>query len=140
MFLVLNIRNILDNFYHYGLRFRSTPTEFIPFHTIIATGALSIFVVMAFILEKMKFNEFLSPFSAVKHVLILENTHNFQLDHGLTHQPAVLSLLHSHSHSLNSLHSFGHNFSPQINFVPASQLLTFQDHQKITIEQEERPG
>ena len=36
---------------------------------MIATGALSIFVVMAFILEKVKFNGFLSPNSAVRTFL-----------------------------------------------------------------------
>ena len=59
MFLVLNIRNIIDNFYHYGVRFQSTPGDFIPLHTIAASASLSVFVFFAFTLEKMKFNEVL---------------------------------------------------------------------------------
>lgn len=65
MFLVLNLRNIIDNFYHYGVQFKRTPGDFIPFHTLVATASLSVFVIYAFLLEKMKFNRVISYNTAV---------------------------------------------------------------------------
>ena len=59
MFLVLNIRNILDNFYKYGLIIQATPSNYIPYDTLAAIGSLFIFIVFAFLLEKMRFNKVL---------------------------------------------------------------------------------
>lgn len=72
MFLILNIRNILDNFLRYGIQFGQTPTAFVPVNYIIALGLLAIFPVIAFGIEKLKFKNILTPVIAVINLLSLE--------------------------------------------------------------------
>lgn len=44
MFLILNIRNIIDNFLGYGIRFKAAPLEFVPISSILAFSGLLVFL------------------------------------------------------------------------------------------------
>ena len=65
MFLILNIRNIIDNFLYYGFRFRAQPMDFIPPMMVLAFLGLIVFVEVAFHLEKLRFNRIIEDKNAV---------------------------------------------------------------------------
>ena len=60
MFVILNLRNIIDNFYKYGLQFHRAPDEFIELHTVAACIGTSFFPLMIYFLEKIKFRRLIS--------------------------------------------------------------------------------
>lgn len=55
MFIILNVRNIIENFRKYGIQFKQDPGDFIPIHTIFALFGLIIFPLTAFYIERIKF-------------------------------------------------------------------------------------
>jgi len=65
MFLVLNLRNIIDNFLYYGFRFRAKPLEFIPPILVIAFLGLIIFIELAYHLERLRFSRVIDDKTAV---------------------------------------------------------------------------
>lgn len=77
--MILNLRNILDNFIRYGIMFGRTPTAFVPIDYMIALFLLALFPFNAFCLEKLKFKFLLAPALVVKTALIIEISNIFQL-------------------------------------------------------------
>jgi hypothetical protein len=71
MFLVLNIRSIIDNFINYGIKFQNTPFEYLPIHFLAALALLNGFPVFAYTIEKLRFSGYLPPFLAVPVSLFL---------------------------------------------------------------------
>lgn len=65
MFLILNLRNIIENFIRYGVQFGSTPTKFIPISFMIAMAMFAIFPLISFAIEKLKFKKIFAPSIAV---------------------------------------------------------------------------
>lgn len=53
--MVLNLRNIIDNFLYFGFRFKAAPREFIPPILIVAFLGLVIFIFLAYHLERLRF-------------------------------------------------------------------------------------
>ena len=60
MFIVLNLRNIYDNFVRYGIRFLEYPLEFVPYSATIGFFYLFIFIELAYRLDKLRFHRILS--------------------------------------------------------------------------------
>lgn len=60
MFVILNLRNIIDNFIKYGIQFGTTPTDFIEVHTIGAGFGAMFFPMMLYFIEKIRFNKYMS--------------------------------------------------------------------------------
>lgn len=65
MWVVLNIRNIIDNFLKYGARFKSAPLEFVPWAATIGFISLFAFVELAYRLDRLRFHRILSDFTVV---------------------------------------------------------------------------
>ena len=81
MFVILNLRNIIDNFVKYGVRFQRSPSDFIALDTIIAIFGLLLFPTMIHLVEKIKFKKYASKGFCVSFCLTLEihrNHHRFQ--------------------------------------------------------------
>ncbi len=70
MFIVLNIRNIYDNFVNYGIRFVSYPQEFLPLAAVIGFFFLFAFIELAYRLDKLRFHRILSDRLVVIYVLL----------------------------------------------------------------------
>ena len=67
MFLILNLRNIIDNFIRYGLQFGSAPSEFIPASFLIAMALFAVFPLNAVAISKLKFKKIFAYPIAVIH-------------------------------------------------------------------------
>ena len=104
MFVILNLRNIIDNFVKYGVRFQRSPSDFIALDTIIAIFGLLLFPTMIHLVEKIKFKKYASKGFCVSFCLTLEihrNHHRFQHP---TVQHQILFFLQPHAHSGFGLH------------------------------------
>jgi diacylglycerol O-acyltransferase 1 len=60
MFVILNLRNIVDNFYRYGARFKNAPFEFLPYSATIGFCTLLVFAELAYRLDRLRFHRILS--------------------------------------------------------------------------------
>lgn len=76
--MILNLRNILDNFIRYGIQFGQTPTAFVPIDYIIALFLIVLFPLFAFGVEKLKFKNILAPAIAVNIIISLEISVNIK--------------------------------------------------------------
>lgn len=77
MFIILNLRNILDNFIKYGIQFKQDPGEFVPLHTVLFILALGLFPLISLFVEKMKFKKLISVTFAVIIRINIENTSEY---------------------------------------------------------------
>ena len=78
MFVILNLRNIIDNFVKYGVRFQRSPSDFIALDTIVAIFGLLLFPIMIHLVEKIKFKKYASKGFCVRfcpNVEIHRNPH-----------------------------------------------------------------
>ena len=67
MFIVLNIRNIYDNFVKYGIRFFNMPMEFVPYTATIGFAFLLLFVELGYRLDRLRFHRILPDPTVVPH-------------------------------------------------------------------------
>jgi hypothetical protein len=65
MFIVLNLRNIYDNFRTYGIRFTQHPLEFVPYSATIGFLLLFVFVELGFRLDRLRFHHLISDVKVV---------------------------------------------------------------------------
>lgn len=72
MFVVLNLRNIVDNFFRYGARFTNAPLEFVPLSALIGFSSLMFFVELAYRLDRLRFHKRLSDLVVVLHNIYRE--------------------------------------------------------------------
>ena len=72
MFVILNLRNIIDNFVKYGVQFQRAPSDFIAMDTIVAGFTVLLFPMMVYIVEKVRFKRYIKPKSAVIFPFILD--------------------------------------------------------------------
>jgi hypothetical protein len=68
MFVILNLRNIVDNFYRYGARFQKAPFEFLPYSATIGFLTLYVFIELAYRLDRLRFHRIMSD-SLVRFLL-----------------------------------------------------------------------
>lgn len=70
MFVVLNLRNIVDNFFRYGARFTKKPLEFLPIGAALGFLSLFVFVELAWRLDRLRFHRILSDQTVVSIFLL----------------------------------------------------------------------
>ena len=66
MFVILNLRNIVDNFFRYGARFRSAPFDFLPISASLGMASLYLFVELAYRLDRLRFHRHLGDLTVVQ--------------------------------------------------------------------------
>lgn len=64
-FVVLNLRNIIDNFLFYGARFTNTPLQFIPLESIIGFCLMFLFIEFAYFVDRLRFGKIIKESLAV---------------------------------------------------------------------------
>jgi hypothetical protein len=72
MFVVLNLRNIYDNFVKYGLRFLQYPTEFFPITAFLGFLLELVFLELGYRINRLRFHNLLSDETVVNYYLFLE--------------------------------------------------------------------
>jgi len=73
MFIVLNLRNLVDNFFRYGARFTHQPLEFVTVQAMCGFLSLFVFVELAYRLERIRFHRILSSSTVVNSSLFRES-------------------------------------------------------------------
>jgi hypothetical protein len=72
MFIVLNLRNIIDNFLRYGARFKKSPSDFLPLSGFLGVLSILFFIELAFRLDRLRFHHILSDSLVVNSLLFRE--------------------------------------------------------------------
>lgn len=92
MFIILNLRNIIENFQRYGTQFNNAPRDFLPLSLlIIMPSMIIIYPYISYTIERLKFKQKLSVKIAVMKIYYLEYFRINQYLHGISYKHSLLS-------------------------------------------------